>query len=157
MVCPPAESDPGFARGVRERAARLPNVAFFDYVPFPETEALFARALLFVNTSRSEGFPNTFVQAWKHGTPVLSLEIDPDRVIAANGLGSACDGDPARMRGELAALLEHPARWEACSRNALSYVREHHDIRRQIEADKRVLLALGREGAPGDGPSLDQG
>jgi glycosyltransferase involved in cell wall biosynthesis len=156
MVCPPADGDPSVSRRARAEALTLGNLEYRGLVPPSEAEELFSRALLYVNTSRSEGFPNTFVQAWKHGTPVLSLAVDPDRVIATHRLGAACDGDPERMRGELAALLDQPARWEACSRNALAYVREHHDLRRQIERDKCVLTALSRKGAPGGEPSAGE-
>jgi glycosyltransferase involved in cell wall biosynthesis len=145
MVCPPAESDPGFARSVREQAARLPNVEFLGYVPFPETERLFARALLFVNTSRGEGFPNTFVQAWKHGTPVVSLAVDPEGAIMAHGLGEVCDGSVSRLREALASLLADPARREACSRSAVAYAARRHDIRVQIEYDKADLRAAWKE------------
>lgn len=145
MVCPPADGDPAFAARVRERAAGVPNVEFRGFVPHGEMESLFARALLFVNTSRTEGFPNTFVQAWKHGTPVVSLAVDPDGVIGSRGLGAACGDDPARLREALAALLADPARREGCSRRARELARERHDIRVQTEADKELLRAAWRE------------
>ena len=148
MVCPPAESDPGFFHRVRENAARLKNLEFHDAVPWPGIEDYFGRALLFVNTSRSEGFPNTFVQAWKHGTPVVSLAVDPDGAIEHHGLGVACGGDPARLRDDLAALLADTTRWATCSRTALAFARARHDISAQIVLDKEVLRAVlkGRSG-----------
>jgi glycosyltransferase involved in cell wall biosynthesis len=145
MICPPAESDPGLFRRVREEAALLPNLEFRDFVPYPEIEGFFARALLFVNTSRSEGFPNTFVHAWKHGTPVLSLAVDPEGAILEHGLGAVCGGEPARLHGALAALLGDPARREACSRSALAWARSRHDVRVQIEVDKAHLRAVWKE------------
>lgn len=149
MVCPPAESDPGHFHRVREQAAGLANLEFHDFVPYPEIESFFARALLFVNTSRSEGFPNTFVQAWKHGTPVLSLTVDPEGAIEAQGLGAVCGGEPALLHEAFAALLGDPARREVCSRAALAWAWGRHDIRTQIEIDKRYLRALcGRAVSP---------
>jgi glycosyltransferase involved in cell wall biosynthesis len=142
MVCPPAESDPAVFRRVRESAARLPNLEFLDFVPYPEIEGYFARALLFVNTSRSEGFPNTFVQAWKHGTPVLSLAVDPDGAIEAHGLGAACAGEPARLHAALATFLGDPGRREDCARRALAWARARHDVRARIEVDKAHLRAV---------------
>ena len=45
---------------------------------------------VFLNTSDSEGFPNSFLQAWVRRVPVISY-FDPDQVIAAKGLGVSVD------------------------------------------------------------------
>jgi len=64
----------------------LPNLNFRGGLPFNETEKEFETAKLFINTSLWEGFPNTFLQAWRQGIPVISF-IDPDGLIAKNALG----------------------------------------------------------------------
>jgi len=75
-------------RRAEERARGLPNLAFHGQVKFGMTRALFARARIFVNTSSFEGFPNTYLQAWANGVPVVAT-FDPDGLIAARGLGVA--------------------------------------------------------------------
>lgn len=42
---------------------------------------------ILVNTSKSEGFSNTFIQAWLRNVPVVSLHVDPDNVINKEKLG----------------------------------------------------------------------
>ena len=148
MICPPAASEPGYLGEIAAAAAAAPNLELRGIVPYPEVERLFGEALAFVNTSQSEGFPNTFVQAWKHGTPVISLEVDPDGIIERHDLGAVCGGDAQRLRRELGALLADEEARRRRSRNAAAYARAHHDVRAQIEIDKRYLLALcGREAA----------
>ena len=39
------------------------------------------KSKILINTSSFEGFPNTFVQAWANGVPVISLKVDPDNII----------------------------------------------------------------------------
>lgn len=78
------------------------NLEWFGRVSFNEALAWFDRAAFFVNTSKSEGFPNTFIQAWLRGVPVLSLEADPDGVIAANELGL--------VSGDLSVMLDYMER-----------------------------------------------
>ncbi len=71
---------------VAAAAARLPNVTMLGAVPYTDTGALFDRAKIFLNTSSVEGFPNTFLQAWIRGVPVVSY-FDPDDIVRRMQLG----------------------------------------------------------------------
>jgi glycosyltransferase involved in cell wall biosynthesis len=52
-----------------------------------EVNAILAVSHILVNTSRQEGFPNTYIQAWLRQMPVVSLQVDPDRLIERQQLG----------------------------------------------------------------------
>jgi glycosyltransferase involved in cell wall biosynthesis len=73
---------------IRARATCVGNLTFHGPLPYRATNHLFDRAHVFVNTSETEGFPNTFLQAWIRGVPVVSL-FDPDNVTRREGLGHA--------------------------------------------------------------------
>jgi glycosyltransferase involved in cell wall biosynthesis len=73
---------------IRARAASVGNLTFHGRLPYRATSQVFDRARLLVNTSEIEGFPNTFLQAWIRGVPVISF-FDPDDVIRREGLGYA--------------------------------------------------------------------
>ncbi len=98
---PLAGTKPYFER-VRRAAEAVANLEFLGYRTFQETEAYFERAKLLVNTSRYEGFPNTFLQAWSRGVPVLSY-VDPDDLIVRCGLGAvaASEGELGQRFGDL--------------------------------------------------------
>lgn len=67
-------------------ANKLDNVSFLGGRPFIFTNALVACSRVLLCTSTFEGFPNTFLQAWSAGIPVIST-VDPSGIIAAYGLG----------------------------------------------------------------------
>ena len=100
---------------IRQRAERVGNLEFKGHVPYQEVNAYYARSRIFVNTSDSEGFPNSFLQAWVRGTPVFSF-FDPDGVIKRGRLGDSPDGvdqmaemvrDLIRDSGRLAEISAH--------------------------------------------------
>lgn len=91
--------DPGAFDDVVADAQSLSNLELVPALPRPELAPFYDRAIAVVNTSDFEGFPNTFLEGWSHGALALSLRIDPDRVIAREGLGAVAGG----LRGELAA------------------------------------------------------
>jgi glycosyltransferase involved in cell wall biosynthesis len=63
------------------------NIEYLGARPQSEINALMARSHVFVNTSISEGFPNTFIQAWMREVPVVSLDVDPDGVLDRERVG----------------------------------------------------------------------
>lgn len=67
-------------------ASETPNLEYLGPVPYSQVNSYFERSKLFLNTSDSEGFPNSYLQAWIRGVPVISY-FDPDGLIASLGIG----------------------------------------------------------------------
>ena len=72
---------------VKAAAEQLPNVSLPGAVRYADSGQWFDRARIFLNTSSVEGFPNTFLQAWIRGVPVVSF-FDPDGLIRRLQLGA---------------------------------------------------------------------
>jgi glycosyltransferase involved in cell wall biosynthesis len=85
-------------------AARLPNVSMLGAVRYRDSGALFDRAKIFLNTSAIEGFPNTFLQAWIRGLPVVTF-FDPDGLVQRLPLGRVASSVDD-MREAIRGLLE---------------------------------------------------
>jgi len=73
----------------RAEALKIPNLEFLGPVSFQETQKLFSQACLYVCTSNTEGFPNTFLQAWSNNIPVIST-FDPGSFLSTKNLGIYC-------------------------------------------------------------------
>lgn len=77
-------------KSVEDQAGEIDNLQFIGAVPYSEVNSYFERSKLFLNTSDSEGFPNSFLQAWVRRAPVVSY-FDPDGFIESEGLGISVD------------------------------------------------------------------
>jgi len=123
-------------------AERPDNLEWPGRVPFEESLRWFGRATFFVNTSRAEGFPNTFVQAWLRGVPTLSLGADPDGIVAREGLGAVARS-PEGLAEALERLAADETAYRAASERALTYARRHHTVARAADRFLEVLCGNG--------------
>ena len=101
-------------------AARLANVTMLGPVRYRDSGGLFDRARLLLNTSTIEGFPNTFLQAWVRGLPVVTF-FDPDGLVQRLPLGRVARSLDD-MREGIRGLLEDDLERDAIGRRAREYV-----------------------------------
>lgn len=105
---------------VSAAASRLPNVDMPGAVRYADSGRWIERAKIFLNTSIVEGFPNTFLQAWSRGVPVVSF-FDPDGLIRRLQLG-AVPASTDDMRESIRGLLEADVYRENIGRRARDFV-----------------------------------
>jgi glycosyltransferase involved in cell wall biosynthesis len=130
--------DDGYARAIRSRAAGVPNVTVHGGVPRGELARFYQGAAAVVCTSDREGFPNTFLEAWSYGVPVVST-VDPDGLIAERGLGRV-GRDVATLAAALGELLSDG--WRKASEASRRYYRENHTVERVMPRFERLFLDL---------------
>jgi glycosyltransferase involved in cell wall biosynthesis len=106
---------------VWNRLSGYPNVILHGQLPREQTLEKIATAKALLNVSEMEGFPNTFLEAWVLGTPVISLFVDPGGIIKRNHLGYVCDGDME----ELVRLLQ-VGHYDVDTSHARKYVLDQH-------------------------------
>lgn len=116
---------------ISARAATMSNVTFYGRVPYCEVGSLYDRCKVFVNTSDLEGFPNTYLQAWIRGTPVVAA-FDPDGIIEREKLGRGVK-DLGAMRQILSTYLEDPQKWQEVSQRCLDYMEREYNEKKLLE------------------------
>ena len=140
-------SPAGYGERIIAGLRALPNVDYRGLVSPDDAMRAIAEAGVLLSTSDDEGFPNTFLQAWSNGTPVVSLKIDPDGLIRRHGLG-VVSGDVGKAVSDLGRLLASPAERNAISLRARRYVEQAHAASTAVgileEAiGRRSLSAIG--------------
>ena len=123
-----------------------PNVELIEQMPFSAAERLFSQAFVLLNTSRFEGFPNTFLQAGKYRVPVLSWQVDPDGFIARYECGICAHGDLSRLTHGLAQLSADADFRERCGNNMRTYIETHHCLEAKIDEFNQILSTMARHG-----------
>jgi glycosyltransferase involved in cell wall biosynthesis len=97
---PDSAEDHALVERFERDAPRVPNLTLLGRRPHAETLAEIDRSIAVVATSRAEGMPNIFLEAWMRSIPVLSLEFDPD------GLLGSGEGPGLVAGGSIDALAE---------------------------------------------------
>ena len=137
MVCQPQPE----ADITRLAAAAPENLAFHPGLPFHETARLYATHQVLVCTSESEGFPNTFLQSAAAGTPVLSLKVDPEGLIANFQAGGACDDDVDALAAQTRRALTDPEHWAMGHAGAMRLYAHQRERETQLVDTLRELAA----------------
>lgn len=124
LVGGPMRDEPEVAAQLQAAAAALPNLQLHGRVGFHETLALVARARLFVSTSLTEGFPNTFLQAWAREVPTVSF-FDPDGLVEQHGLGAQVQTQD-ELVARIDALLADASAWARCATACGGFMRQRY-------------------------------
>jgi len=132
MICPPEEKE--LFEQVEKEARELPNLVFHKGVPYHQIQRHYDLARVFVNTSKWEGWPNSFMQAGQGEAALLSLKVRPDNLFDDFALGFCADGDFETMVEMAERMVEKPDETKQMGREAARFVRELHDNGRETEA-----------------------
>jgi glycosyltransferase involved in cell wall biosynthesis len=128
----PARGDPDdFFLRIKEDAKKIPNLDFFGFVHPSDVNRFFSEDAVFVNTSSYEGFPNTFLQAWENGMPVISLNADPDGIIKTHNLGLHSKTF-SQLVLDVDYLMKNENKRAEYGINGRKYLEREHDMRKII-------------------------
>lgn len=112
---------------LEEEINKIKNLEYLGEKTLKEVNNLFCQAHIFINTSDSEGFPNTFIQAWMRRVPVVSLNVDPDNVLKNHGIGFH-SGNLEQLFKDTKRLIEDEELRETMGKRAQEYAFKHHSL-----------------------------
>lgn len=103
------------------------DLEYLGELPLKETNEYISTSHVLVNTSKSEGFSNTFIQAWLRETPVVTLSSDPDGIIGREGLGRK-SGNMEKCIIDVEDLLKDQEMVEKIGSKGRKYAVDNFDI-----------------------------
>ena len=115
----------------------LPNVEFLGKLNRDEIHSFLFNAKFLLNTSRYEGFSNTFLEAMQVGTPILTTKkVNPDEIISQYDLGLIYENEED-LKQKMASISETD--YTIKSQNCVDYLKRNHD---HLELGRRFLNFL---------------
>lgn len=117
---------------IKDRSQNINNLKLIGHVPFSEIDRYFAAADIFLNTSKKEGFPNTFLQAWSQNTPVVSLRVDPNNILSCQNIGFAANGSVIRLRNKIQELANGSKHLKQLGQASREYLIDNHSVERIV-------------------------
>lgn len=138
MVMPVSYENEEMKR-IEKQAENEANIHFISRVDYHASQSLYNNAKMLVNTSSTEGFPNTFLQAGIASIPIVSLIVDPDSFIEKNGCGYVCGDDLSNLGERVRYYLDNADALKSAGINCHDYILKHHDIRENIKVWKKLI------------------
>ena len=118
------DQDLAYAETVLEKARKRPNITVHGKVERDRMDYYYRNASALCCTSYYEGFPNTFLEAWNNGLPIIST-VDPDDIIRKNRLGFAIE-ETDEIKDRIEQLIGDEKVWREYSLNARNYFERKH-------------------------------
>jgi glycosyltransferase involved in cell wall biosynthesis len=132
MISQPILANEEFHHELGEKASSIPNLNFVGTVPPDEIHDYYRESTLLVNTSQYEGFPNTFLEAWRYETPVVSLYFDLEGLLERE-----CGGVKAGSMENLVRVVEElasdPDRRAELGKSGRQHMKENYSLSRVVD------------------------
>lgn len=139
-VVGPDNHNPKYTDNILPRADALKNIKFLGKISRENMPSVYKGASALLNTSFYEGFPNTFLEAWSYGVPVIST-VDPDNVITNNQLGFS-SSEQQQLITAIKDLLDDQNYWLQCSQNSYQYYLKNHEMEMVQKQFEKEFLKL---------------
>lgn len=92
-----------------------------------EINEILNEAHILINTSKYEGFSNTFIQAFMRKVPVISMNSNPDNILTEKSIGFVCPTFNELVEKTELLIINHQLRNEM-GKKAYNYAIENHSI-----------------------------
>ena len=114
------------------------NFKFLGQLDNNKVNDLLLKSHVLVNTSLSEGFSNTFVQAWLRKVVVISMNSNPNNILTDKKIGFVEASIP-KISSRLNFLIEEKKYLKFTAEKAYDYAINHHNIDKELNKVVELL------------------
>lgn len=125
-----------WAENIRQSIKDAINLKYVGETSQSQVNAVLANSHILVNTSEYEGFSNTFIQAWMRMVPVVSLNVNPDKLLDNGKLGF-CSGTYKGLLENVLDLIRNHSKREAIGKSSRDYALKNHS---EKNAEELILM-----------------
>ncbi len=122
---------------MKQESKKMDNVSFLGPKSFSYVNELVGKSRVLLCTSTYEGFPNTFLQAWSNGLPVIST-VDPSGLIAEYHLGQVVEKED-ELEEALRRILNDTDYYKSLQQSVEKFFLSHHAAQTGYENVIRYL------------------
>lgn len=133
-------NDLAYYNEIEKQCANISNIDFLGAKPFESVNELLLKSKMLVCSSEFEGFPNTFLQAWAQGLPVIST-VDPNGVLQTQNVGIIIESidDLKKAFGQ---LVENESMYQDLKKNVEKYFINNHLAQTCYEKLMRHVVSI---------------
>jgi glycosyltransferase involved in cell wall biosynthesis len=139
LLIGPAGNDEKYYEQITDRAESIDNIDYLGRVDPEKIHDYYRNAIALVNTSQYEGFPNTFLEAWRFKTPVISLSVNPNRFIDSTATSGYAEDDFDELVRITRSLVQNPEQSSVLVESAYEYFQEQLTIESTSKQYSAVL------------------
>lgn len=115
----------------------ISNITYLGFLKSEEIRYLMKHSLALLSTSILEGFPNTFIESFSVGTPILSIHLDPSNIISKNKLGIVSN-DISTIQKFIENLMDDQFRYKISTR-CLTFYEENYKYKTIVQKYRSLL------------------
>ena len=138
------DADEGYTKPVLARAKSLENVTLHGHVARNRMPDFYQNAAVLCCTSDYEGFPNTFLEAWSYGLPIVST-VNPDDLLSEKELGLYAKGVPELVQAIRRLKEDHEVR-RRMAVHACDYYAKNHAVEPAMQRFEAVFSEILNRG-----------
>lgn len=131
--------DNKYGRLLKQKAQLLNNLECIGEIENKDVNNILSSCMFLVNTSYSEGFSNTFIQAWLRGIPVLSYAVDSDNLIEREKLGYCSNQNFDDFKKKIDSFVLDYERYEDTSKRCVTFSKKNFIIDNKVQLIERIF------------------